>query len=72
LTASKKGETVELLPFRKLYSEARRGSVKDEKLLNELGAFYTSRALAEPGAFRAMKEAEGNFSYPGEVVEKEE
>jgi hypothetical protein len=61
---------VELLPFTNLYKNARRGSEEDEKLLNELGAFYTSRALAKPGAFRAWKEAEGNFTYPGEKKEE--
>jgi hypothetical protein len=60
---------VDLLPFTKLYKEARRGSEEDEKLLNELGAFYTSRALAKPGKFREMKKHEGNFTYPGEKRE---
>lgn len=53
-------------PFPRLYAEARRGSPTDARLLDELGAFYTSRALAKPGAFRAWKEAEGNLTYPGE------
>jgi hypothetical protein len=57
-------------PFTKLYAAARRGDPRDEALLNELGAYYTSRALAKPGAFRAWKEAEGNFRHPGQPKEE--
>jgi nuclear transport factor 2 (NTF2) superfamily protein len=54
-------------PFSKLYREARRGSEKDVRLLNELGAFYTSRALVPYN--RDRKKDEGNFTYPGEKRE---